>query len=89
MQHERTFPFFQNFVENHAKDYQVYLNACLLIKIYKSEIEKLGSIDQMLETITNTGVARSRAASKIKEKMEKMPKHRKNKDQLEGDQEQL
>jgi len=41
----------------------------------------------MLETITNTGVARSRAASKIKEKMEKMPKHRKNKDQLEGDQE--
>ena len=45
MEHERTFPFFQNFVENHAKDYQVYLNSCLLIKIYKSEIEKLGSVD--------------------------------------------
>lgn len=48
MKHDRTFPFFQSFVENYAKDYQVYLNASLLIKIYQSEIEKLGSIDQML-----------------------------------------
>ena len=89
MKHDRTFPFFQSFVENFAKDYQVYLNASLLIKIYQSEIEKLGSIDQMLQSNSNLQVGRARAASKIKEKMEKMPKLKRNKEQLEGDYEQL
>lgn len=93
MQHERTYPYFQNFIEKYAKDYQVYLNVCLMIKIYQSETDKLGSIDQMLQvnetTSQNTMALKKRTASRIKKEMEKIPKLRKNKEQLEGDQEQL
>lgn len=90
MQHERTYPHFQSYIEKHAKDYNVYLNMYLMIKIYQNEINKLGSIDQML-TFNDAASQSQRTAKskrsnrKIKLEMDKIPKFKKNKEQLEGE----
>ena len=48
LQHARTYQYFQDYIQKHAKDDRVYLNLYLMIKIYQNDVNKLGSIDQML-----------------------------------------